>query len=93
MQLAEGESYGRKLFSRMLIAPGAVGSGIPDNLRAGLRQLKEAFAHPIGAKATNDRAHSHVVLPGDGLLISTLHDMAPDMHEEIKLAFGGALSR
>ncbi len=61
--------------------------------RAGLRQLKKTFAHPIEAKTMNTKIHGHHIGQKDPLLTSTLHDMAPEIHRGVKQAVGGALSR
>ena len=94
IQLAESKgTVGVTVFTKGDSAA-AVGTGIPGpkNHRTSLRQLKEAFAHPIGPKATNDRTLSHVVLPGDRMRIATRHDMAPDIGRNVKQALG-TLSR
>ncbi len=55
------------------------------NVRASLRQIKEAFGRPIAAKTISVRAHSRQVdLPARSFLQSALDDMAPNISADVE---------
>jgi hypothetical protein len=63
------------------------------NVRASLRQIKEAYGHPITEKTINVRAHSRGMnLPERSFLRSALDEMAPDISAGVQDALRGALS-
>lgn len=63
------------------------------SIRAGLRQIKEAYGRPIAAKAVSVRGYSRRVdLPERSFLRSALDDMTPDISVGIKDALREAIS-
>lgn len=63
------------------------------NVRASLREIKQAFGHPIAAKSISVGAHSRRMdLPQRSFLRSALDDMAPDIAANIEDAVREALS-
>jgi Bacteriophage HK97-gp10, putative tail-component len=63
------------------------------NVRASLRQIKEAFGHPITAESIGVGAYSRRMdLPQRSFLRSALDDMAPDVDAGVKDALREALS-
>lgn len=63
------------------------------NVRASLRQIKEAFGRPIAAKSVSVGAHSRRMdLPQRSFLRSALDDMTPDISADIEDALREALS-
>jgi phage gpG-like protein len=63
------------------------------NVRASLRQIKEAFGHPIAAKTISVRAHSRQVdLPARSFLQSALDDMAPNISADVEDALREAIT-
>ena len=64
------------------------------NVRASLRQIKEAFGHPIAAQTIGVGAHSRRMdLPERSFLRSALDDIAPDIHAGVEHALREAFSR
>lgn len=63
------------------------------NVRASLRQIKEAFGHPIAAKTIAVGAHSRRMnLPERSFLRSALDDMAPDIGAGVEDALREAIA-
>jgi molybdopterin-binding protein len=63
------------------------------NVRASLRQIKEAFGHPISAKTIGVRAHSRRMdLPERSFLRSALDDMTPDISAGVEDALREAIT-
>jgi phage gpG-like protein len=63
------------------------------NVRASLRQIKEAFGRPIAAKTISVRAHSRRMdLPERSFLRSALDDMTPDISAGVEDALREAIT-
>lgn len=63
------------------------------NVQASLRQIKEAFGHPIAAKTIGVGAHSRRMdLPERSFLRSALDEMAPDISAGVEDALREALN-
>jgi phage gpG-like protein len=63
------------------------------NVRASLRQIKEAFGRPIAAKSVNVRAYSRRMnLPERSFLRSALDDMAPEISAGVEDALREAIT-
>jgi phage gpG-like protein len=63
------------------------------NVRAGLRQIKEAFGRPIAAKTIGIRAYSRRMdLPARSFLGSALDDMTADISAGVEDALREAIS-
>jgi phage gpG-like protein len=63
------------------------------NVRAGLRQIREAFGRPIAAKTVSVRGYSRRMdLPERSFLRSALDDMTPDISADIEDALREAIS-
>lgn len=63
------------------------------SIRAGLRQIKEAYGCPIAAKTVSVRSYRRRMdLPERSFLRSALDDMTPDIDADIKDALREAIS-
>ena len=64
------------------------------NVRASLRQIKEAFGHPIAAETIGVAGHARrMELPERSFLRSALDDMTPDIAAGIESALREAISQ
>jgi phage gpG-like protein len=63
------------------------------NVRASLRQIREAFGRPIAEKMIAVRAHSRtMLLPERSFLRSALEQMGPEIRDEVDAALHEALT-